>query len=87
MTDRLFESDRCCSPEAVYRIRSNQSVGVVAFAPIRQTDIARPKMGGVCSDFWNSRHQLIQALISETQASLIETAWHSTSMYKYQQPA
>ena len=70
-SDCLYEGRRCCSPETVQPIRSNRSDGAVVFAPIRKTEIARPKMDGFCSDFWKSRLQSVQSLSSPSESPVL----------------
>ncbi len=80
MSDCQHEGERCCSPETVYVIRSNRSVGMVPLAPIRETGILRPKMYGLCNDDWDSRLQKVQSNSEYVKpVLLIETAFSRTS--------
>ena len=52
--DCLSEHDRCSSPTNLSPIRPNYSIGMVAFAPIREVLICRPKTNGFTFD-WRSK--------------------------------
>jgi hypothetical protein len=84
----LHDEERCCSPDMVHLlIRSNQSVGVVAFAPIRENTIARPRMEVSCNDFWESRLRSVIASSSDSPTKALSTITesHTTSISKKRQ--
>ena len=81
-TQCLYERERCCSPETVFPIRSNRSIGAVTFAPIREKVIARPKLGALSSDYWDSRLQTVQALSPDYATQLLEHDSNNTMISK-----
>ena len=71
--DFLPEHDRCSSPSNLFSIRPAHSVGMVAFAPVREVLIIRPKTNAIPFD-WRSK--LISSDFSglERGPALLDTA-------------
>ncbi len=63
--ERVFESEQCSSPRELFAIRQN-TMGVVAFAPIRENPIAKPNTSIVVERFWVTRFAAIDAIRNDS---------------------